>query len=181
MSRSKPSSRVERGWRWFAICVMGFAALSGVVGAIATVVEYHALTTRGIQTVAIVDNVWRVKGGWNCSVDFADTGGVRRVETVSDCGGVRRGQTLEVTYDRSHPSTVDPTSSVTARNELILVAVAVVCSVLLSFATWIVWRGRRGKPSVRTLLRSAAAARRERTAVPPAGAARPARRGDKAR
>lgn len=125
------------------ILVLGFAALSGAVGSIGTVIEYHTLTTRGIQTAAIVDNVWRVKAGWNCSVRFTDDGGVQRVENVSDCGGVHRGQTLEVTYDRSDPSTADPTGSVTAPGKLGLAAFIAVLSVLLSFATWVVWRGPR--------------------------------------
>ncbi len=89
MSRVAVSSRGERGWRGFAIAMLGFAAFGGAAGAIGTVVDYHTLTTQGVRTTAVVDSAWRVKGGWNCSVSFTDTDGSQRTETVSGCGGVQ--------------------------------------------------------------------------------------------
>lgn len=129
-------SRFDRGWRSFAIVVLAFAAIGGVAGAIATVVSYHMLTTRGVRTTAVVDSAWRVKGGWNCSVSFADTGDVQRTETVSGCGSVQKGQAIAVTYDRSDPSTIDPSGSVTAARKLGLATVLALFSALLLFALW---------------------------------------------
>lgn len=122
--------------------MLAFAAIGGAAGAIATVANYHTLTTRGVQTIAVVDNAWRVKGGWNCSVTFADTGGVQRTETVSGCGGVQKGQAISVTYDRSDPSTIDPSGSVTAARKLGLATVLALVSALLVFALWAVARKR---------------------------------------
>ena len=135
-------SRFDRGWRSFAIVMLAFAAIGGAAGAIATVANYHALTTRGVRTTAAVDSAWRVKGGWNCSVSFADTSGVQRTETVSGCGGVQKGQAISVTYDRSDPSTIDPSGSVTAADKLGLAAVLTIASALLLFALWAVVRKR---------------------------------------
>lgn len=140
MNGSATSSRVERGWRLFAILVMGFAAIGGAAGAVVTAAQYHALTTRGVRTTAVVSNAWQVKGGRDCSVGFTDSGGVQRVETVSDCGGVQRGQTISVIYDRSDPSTIDPASAVTAWHRLGTVVFLALISALLSFCTWVLWR-----------------------------------------
>jgi hypothetical protein len=137
------TSRAERAWRSFAIAMMGFAAFGGAIGAVGKVVAYHALATRGVQTTAIVESAWRVKSGWDCSVAFSDIDAMRRIETVSGCGAVRSGQAISVTYDRSDPSTVDPTGSVTSPNMLGLAAVLAVISVLLSFCTWVLWRKPR--------------------------------------
>ena len=143
-------SRLERVWRWIAIVVMGFAAVAGMITAISIVYEYHALTTRGIQTTAIVRSAWQVKGGWECSVNFTDASGVRRVETISDCGNTQRGQPILVTYDRSDPSTVDPAGSVTALHTWGWAAFLAAFSAALSLCTWVLWRKQRVKPPVRT-------------------------------
>jgi hypothetical protein len=98
-----------------------------------------------VQTTGIAGSAWRVKGGWDCSVGFTDTSGVRRVEAVSDCGGVRRGQTISVTNDRSDPAAAASTSSVAALGQLGQATVLALLSVLLSFCTWALGRNRRGR------------------------------------
>jgi hypothetical protein len=108
------------------------------LAAIATVMEYHALTTRGVQTAATVDSAWRVKGGWDCSVSFTDADGLPHKETVSSCANVPRGQTISVTYDRSDPSVVDPTGSVSAPKKFGLAALLVLFSAGAAFCVWIV-------------------------------------------
>lgn len=143
-------SRMERVWRWFAIVVVGFAAAAGMIAAISTVYEYHALTARGIQTTAIARSAWQVKGGWECSVSFTDASGMRRVETVSACTDVQRGQSVPVTYDRSDPSAVEANGSVTAPSMWGSAALSAAFSVALSLCAWVLWRKQRVKLPVRT-------------------------------
>lgn len=124
--------------KWFAIVLLGFTSAAGLLSAVGTVMDYHALTTRGVQTAAIVDRVWRVKASWYCSVSFTDTAGIPHVETVSSCANVPRGQSISVTYDRSNPSVVDPTGSVTAPKMFGLAALLVLFSAATAFGVWTV-------------------------------------------
>ena len=146
------SPKGGRLWLRFATVMMGVAAIGGAVGSIETIVDYHGLTTRGVQATALVENAWRVKGGWDCSVSFSDAAGAPRAETVSGCGGDVRGQTISVTYARSDPSTIARTGSFSAVSKLGLAAFLAVISALLAFCTWALWRkpawdARRNAPA----------------------------------